>query len=69
MNRAEEVCRRLDTQSIVMQGVGNFDGDANIDLLWRDANSGMLLIWFTNGTQVTSAASVGTVPSVAEIGD
>ena len=60
------------TTNFVVQGVGDFNGDGKIDILWRDINSGALSIWFTNGTQVTSAASVGTLSSnwsVAQIGD
>ena len=51
------------TSNFVVQGVGDFNGDGKIDILWRDTNSGTLSIWFTNGTQVTSAAVVGTLPS------
>ena len=60
------------TSNFAVQGVGDFNGDGKIDILWRDTNSGALSIWFTNGTQVTSAASVGTLSSnwsVAQIGD
>ena len=60
------------TSNFVVQGVGDFNGDGFLDILWRDTNTGTLSIWFTNGTQVTSAASVGTLPSnwnVAQIGD
>ena len=60
------------TGNFVVQGVGDFNGDGSIDILWRDTNSGALSIWFTNGTQVTSAAAVSTLPSnwnVAQIGD
>ncbi len=58
--------------NFVIQGVGDFNGDGSIDILWRDTTSGTLSIWFTNGTQVTSGASVGTLPStwnVAAVGD
>ena len=58
--------------NFVVQGVGDFNGDGSIDILWRDIASGTLSIWFTNGTKVTSAASVGVLPSnwnVAEVGD
>ncbi len=60
------------TSNFVVQGVGDFNGDGALDILWRDTNSGALSIWFTNGTQVTSTASVGALPSnwnVAQIGD
>ena len=58
--------------NFVIQGVGDFNGDGSIDILWRDTTSGTLSIWFTNGTQVTSGASVGVLPSswnVAAVGD
>ena len=60
------------TSNFVVQGGGDFDGDGEIDILWRDTNTGALSIWFTNGTQVTSAAVVGTLPgnwSVVQVGD
>ena len=49
--------------NLVVQGGGDFNGDGKIDILWRDTNSGVLSIWFTNGTRVTSAAVVGTLQS------
>ena len=58
--------------NFVVQGVGDFNGDGAIDILWRDTNSGTLSIWFTNGMQVTSAASVGPLSSnwnIVQIGD
>ena len=58
--------------NFVIQGVGDFNGDGYIDILWRETNSGALSVWFTNGAQVTSAASIGTLSSnwiVAQIGD
>ena len=60
------------TSNFVVQGGGDFDGDGKVDILWRDTNSGALSIWFTNGTQVTSGASVGRLPSnwsVVQVGD
>src|SRR6202040_3090429 len=51
------------TSNFVLQGAGDFNGDGGIDLLWRDTNTGTLSIWFTNGVSVTSAASVGALPS------
>ena len=54
-------------------GLGDFDGDGNTDILWRDTNTGTLSIWFTNASsQVASAATVAALPSnwsVAQIGD
>jgi probable HAF family extracellular repeat protein len=54
-------------------GVGDFNGDGSIDILWRDSTSGTVAIWFLNGTQVQSTASLGAVdPSVwtiAQTGD
>jgi hypothetical protein len=58
--------------NFVVQGVGDFNGDGYIDILWRDTNTGTLSIWYTNGKQVTSASVVSTLPSnwsVAQIGD
>ena len=60
------------TSNFVVQGVGDFNGDGKIDILWRDTNTGALSIWFTNGTAVTSGALVSTLPSkwsVAQVGD
>ena len=60
------------TSNFVVQGIGDFNGDGKIDILWRDTNSGVLSIWFTNGAQVTSGAAVGALSSnwsVAQIGD
>jgi hypothetical protein len=58
--------------NFVVQGVGDFNGDGSIDILWRDTNTGTISIWFTNGTQVTSAGVVSAVPSswsIAQVGD
>jgi len=58
--------------NFVVQGIGDFNGDGNADILWRDTNSGTLSIWYTNGSQVTLSANVGTLPSnwnVAQVGD
>jgi hypothetical protein len=58
-----------------VDGLGDFNGDGNIDILWRDGESGTVAIWFLDGSgQVQSTASVGTVPTttswaIAETGD
>jgi hypothetical protein len=53
-------------------GTGDFNGDGNTDILWRD-NTGNVAIWFMNGTTITSTANLGnvlsTVWSVAGTGD
>ena len=58
-------------------GVGDFNGDGNTDLLWRNTN-GTLVDWSMNGSQITSSQDVtfnGTAAapnsswSVAGIGD
>jgi hypothetical protein len=57
----------------VIAGVGDFNGDGYLDILWRDNNSGTVAIWFLNGSeQIQSTASLGAVPStwkIAETGD
>jgi hypothetical protein len=45
-------------------GTGDFNGDGNTDLLWRDYDtSGNTSIWFMNGTTVASSTSVGNIPT------
>jgi hypothetical protein len=44
--------------------VGDFNGDGNVDLLFRDSNSGTVAIWFLNSSgTVQSTATVGVVPT------
>jgi hypothetical protein len=54
-------------------GTGDFNGDGESDILWRDS-SGNLAIWEMNGTTITNANSTGigslsTIWSVAVTGD
>ncbi|EKD50609.1 MAG: hypothetical protein ACD_62C00485G0001, partial [uncultured bacterium] len=42
-------------------GLGDFDGDAKTDILWRDLTTGELEIWFMSGITVASAATVSDV--------
>jgi hypothetical protein len=44
-------------------GVGDFNGDGNVDLLWRHSTSGALSMWFLNNGAVSSTANFGTVPT------
>ncbi len=42
-------------------GTGNFHGDGNEDILWRNTSTGEVYIWQMNGTTITSMGSPGTV--------
>ncbi|WP_016950397.1 Calx-beta domain-containing protein [Anabaena sp. PCC 7108] len=54
-------------------GTGDFDGDAKSDILWRNAATGQLSIWFMNGTTKSSvqnlSSSADLTWSVAGTGD
>jgi hypothetical protein len=41
--------------------LGDFNGDGQSDLLWRNTTTGQTAIWFLNGVQVSSTAGVATV--------
>jgi FG-GAP-like repeat/FG-GAP repeat len=56
----------------LIAGVGDFNGDGYIDILWNDSNTGTLSMWFLNATGVQSTAAVTTIASswnVAQTGD
>jgi hypothetical protein len=58
--------------NFVVQGVGDFNGDGNFDILWRDTNTGTLSIWFLSGTQLQFMAKIGVLTNtwnVAAVGD
>lgn len=61
------------TSTWMIAGFGDFNGDGNTDLLFRETNSGAVAIWFlNNNATVQSAASVTTVGTtwrVAQTGD
>ena len=38
-------------------GIGDFNGDGNSDILWRNSN-GSLAVWLMNGSTITSSANV-----------
>ena len=42
---------------------GDFNGDGKSDILWRNTTTGETAIWFMNGLQIASTASLGTVPT------
>src|SRR3974377_1885996 len=41
---------------------GDYNGDGNADILWRDT-SGNTAIWVMSGTTVSSSAPVGNIPT------
>jgi hypothetical protein len=43
-------------------GTGDFNGDGNSDILWRDT-SGNVAIWLMNGSQVMQSRVVGNRPN------
>jgi len=45
-----------------IKGVGDFDGDGNSDILWRNSVSGMVYIWFMNGRTIVSQGKAGILP-------
>jgi hypothetical protein len=57
-----------------LAGLGDFNGDGVVDILWRDSNTGTVAIWFlTSSLTVQSAASLGALPpstwAIAQTGD
>jgi len=39
-------------------GVGDFNGDGNADLLWRQGSTGTLAMWLMNGSNVSSSSAI-----------
>ena len=44
-------------------GTGDFNGDCNADILWRNSTTGQLGIWFMNGTSFVSYQLISYVVS------
>jgi hypothetical protein len=44
-----------------IQGVGDYGGNGNTDILWRNGATGAVDLWLMNGPQLASNAYVGTV--------
>jgi hypothetical protein len=60
------------TSNWVLSGVGDFNGDGQPDLLWRDNVSGTVAIWFLDGTSILTTATLGAVGgtwNIAQTGD
>ena len=39
-------------------GMGDFNSDTHVDVLWRNVSSGSNVVWFMNGTQWTGSAEL-----------
>jgi len=48
-----------------IQGVGDFDGDGNDDVLWRETTTGEVAIWIMNGLAIANGGVVAIVDPVA----
>jgi hypothetical protein len=44
------------------QGIGDFNGDGNSDVLWRQDGSGQVYVWEMNGQQVQAEGAVQHAP-------
>lgn len=45
-----------------VQPFGDFNGDGNTDLVWRNAITGDVAVWYLNGTSLPQGAIVANVP-------
>lgn len=56
-----------------VRGIGDFDGDAKSDIVWRNNNTGTVQIWFMNGSAIRSvqnmSSGVGNDWQIASIAD
>jgi hypothetical protein len=56
-------CRvRPSHHRLARPGVGDFNGDFNSDLLWRQDGSGQVYVWEMNGEQVQAEGAVAHAP-------
>ena len=54
-----------------MVGTGDFNGDGNADIVWRNS-AGDVAIWLMHGAAIGTAGGLGNVPmswSIAQTGD
>jgi hypothetical protein len=52
--------------------VGDVNGDAKTDIVWREVSSGAVGVWLMNGTSLSSAGVVASLPfewTIAKVGD
>src|SRR5439155_1079265 len=62
---AEGYLRSVADLSWTVAGIGDFDGDAKVDILWRNASSGQNYIYPMNGTSIK--ATEGFFRTVADM--
>jgi hypothetical protein len=69
----EGYLRTVSDQSWQVAGVGDFDGDGRMDILWRNSATGQNYIYLMNGTVIAGEGYIRTVADqawqVAGIGD
>src|SRR5437016_967816 len=60
---AEGYLRSVADLSWTVAGIGDFDGDAKVDILWRNTSTGENYIYFMDGTAIKATeGSISTVP-------
>jgi len=55
--------RTVADQNWQVAGIGDFDGDARADVLWRNASTGQNYVYLLNGTTIVGE---GYLPTVAD---
>jgi plastocyanin len=45
-------------------GTGDYDGDGNVDIVWRHNGSGQNVFWFMDGTTLMNGALINTLPDL-----
>ena len=58
-------CKRLEKPAdgvSSLAGSGDFNGDGNQDILWRDMENGDFYAWLMDGTSVAATEPIGSIP-------
>jgi hypothetical protein len=45
-----------------LAGVGDFNGDGSPDLVFQNATTGQIAVWYMNGSTVAGGGAVGPIP-------